>query len=140
MSQNNRTKGKAIVNILPIEPGSSIAALMPVDVPEEDWENLQIFFATSDGDVRQNALSDFTNVMRNGKIAMKLDQGDRLIGVQVCTEAHDVLLAAANGQAIRFPVGDIRVFYDVAETQVQVLAVVTKAEANTWLKEFGTPT
>lgn len=69
-------KGKALVNILPIEPGVSIAALMPVDVPEEDWATLQIVFATSDGDVRQNDLSDFTNVMRNGKIAMKLPEGD----------------------------------------------------------------
>lgn len=61
-----------MINILPIDQGVSIAALMPVDVPEEDWDDLQIFFSTSDGDVRRNALSDFTNVMRNGKIAMKL--------------------------------------------------------------------
>ena len=64
---------------------------MPVDVPEEDWANLQIVFATSDGDVRQNDLSDFTNVKRNGKIAMKLDEGDQIAGVDICTAANDVL-------------------------------------------------
>jgi DNA gyrase subunit A len=76
-------QGQGDVNILPIETGVSIAALMPVDVPEEDWENLQIVFATSDGDVRQNALSDFTNVMRNGKIAMKLPEGVLLVNAAI---------------------------------------------------------
>ena len=72
-------RGKAIVNILPIPPGVSVAAILPVDVPEAEWASLQIVFATSDGDVRRNALDDFTNVMRNGKIAMKLPEGTRLI-------------------------------------------------------------
>ena len=73
LPQGGRTsKGKAIVNILPIPTGVSIAAIMPVDVPDEDWEKLQVIFATSAGDVRRNRLSDFTNVRRNGKIAMKL--------------------------------------------------------------------
>ncbi|PJN92605.1 hypothetical protein CNY89_28235, partial [Amaricoccus sp. HAR-UPW-R2A-40] len=70
-------RGKAIVNLLPIPQGVGIAAIMPVDVPETEWATLQIMFATSDGDVRRNALDDFTNVMRNGKIAMKLPEGVR---------------------------------------------------------------
>nr|WP_319937910.1 DNA gyrase subunit A [Tabrizicola rongguiensis] len=103
-------KGKAIVNILPIETGVSIAALMPVDVPEEEWDNLQIVFATSDGDVRRNALSDFTNVMRNGKIAMKLPEGVTLVNARIADENDDVMLVTAQGRAIRFPTTDVRVF------------------------------
>ncbi|WP_343078937.1 DNA gyrase subunit A [Ostreiculturibacter nitratireducens] len=103
-------KGKAIVNILPIDQGVSIAALMPVDVPEEEWANLQIFFATSDGDVRRNALSDFTNVMRNGKIAMKLPEGVSLVNARICDENDDVMLVTALGRAIRFSTTEVRVF------------------------------
>jgi DNA gyrase subunit A len=103
-------KGKAIVNILPIVPGVSVAAIMPVDRPEEDWDQLQIFFATSDGDVRRNALSDFTNVMRNGKIAMKLPEGVSLVNARICTEDDDVMLVTALGRAIRFPSTEVRVF------------------------------
>mgnify|MGYP002716604792 FL=1 len=103
-------KGKAIVNILPIDPGVSIAALMPVDAPEKDWEDYQVVFATSDGDVRRNALSDFANVMRNGKIAMRLPEGVELIGVRMATAGDDVMLVTAAGRAIRFPTTDVRVF------------------------------
>jgi len=103
-------KGKAIVNILPIPQGVSIAAIMPVDVPEEDWENLQIFFATSEGDTRRNALSDFTNVKSNGKIAMKLPEGVSLVNARICTEDDDVMLVTAMGRAIRFPTTEVRVF------------------------------
>ena len=103
-------KGKAIVNILPIDPGVSIAALMPVDAPEADWDNYQTIFATSQGDVRRNALSDFTNVKSNGKIAMKLPEGVELIGVRMATESDDVMLVTAFGRAIRFPTTDVRVF------------------------------
>lgn len=103
-------KGKAIVNILPIEPGVSIAALMPVDAPETEWENYQAVFATSDGDVRRNALSDFANVRSNGKIAMKLPDGVELVGVRMATVDDDVMLVTALGRAIRFPTTDVRVF------------------------------
>ena len=105
-----QAKGKAIVNILSVETGVSIAAIMPVDVPEEDWDNLQIVFATSDGDVRRNALSDFINVMRNGKIAMKLPDGVLLVNARICDETDDVMLVTALGRAIRFPTTDVRVF------------------------------
>ncbi|MGJ8583138.1 MAG: DNA gyrase subunit A [Marinosulfonomonas sp.] len=111
LPQGGRTaKGKAIVNILPMAPGVSIAAIMPVDVPEEEWENLQIFFSTTAGDVRRNALSDFTNVMRNGKIAMKLPEDVQLVNARICTEDDDVMLVTASGRAIRFRATDVRVF------------------------------
>lgn len=112
-------KGKAIVNILPIATGVSIAALMPVDVPEEEWENLQIVFATSDGDVRQNDLSDFTNVKRNGKIAMNLPEGVFLVNAAIADENDDVMLVTAGGRAIRFPTTDIRVFKSRGSTGVR---------------------
>ncbi len=111
LPQGGRTaKGKAIVNILPIPAGVSVAAIMPVDVPEDEWAKLQIFFATTDGSVRRNALSDFTNVMRNGKIAMKLPEGVQLVNARICTEDDDVMLVTAGGRAIRFRCTDVRVF------------------------------
>ena len=103
-------KGKALVNLLPIAQGVSIAAMMPVDAPEEEWGELQIVFCTSDGQVRRNELSDFTNVKANGKIAMKLPEGVELISVQICKPTDDVLLTTALGKAIRFPVEEVRVF------------------------------
>jgi DNA gyrase subunit A len=103
-------KGKAIVNILPIDTGVSIAALMPIDAPDEEWGDLQIVFATDAGDVRRNALSDFTNVKSNGKIAMKLPEGVSIVNVRIATEDDDFLLTTAMGKAIRFPTTDVRVF------------------------------
>ena len=103
-------RGKAIINILPIEQGASIAAIMPVDVPEQEWASLQVMFATSDGDVRRNALDDFTNIMKNGKIAMKLPKGIRLINARICSEGDDVMLTTRMGKAIRFQTTDVRVF------------------------------
>ncbi|PQM62665.1 MAG: DNA gyrase subunit A [Rhodobacteraceae bacterium] len=104
------SRGKAIINMLPIDQGVSIAAILPVDVPEDSWSNLQIFFSTSTGDVRRNVLSDFTNVKANGKIAMKLPEGTTLIGAKVCSDEQDVMLTTSKGKAIRFPVTDVRVF------------------------------
>ncbi|MCB1354307.1 MAG: DNA gyrase subunit A [Rhodobacteraceae bacterium] len=112
-------RGKAIVNILPIAPGVSIAAIMPVDHPEADWASLQIMFATSQGDVRRNALDDFTNVKANGKIAMKLPEGTRLINARICSEDYDVMLTTRAGKAIRFPVHDIRIFKGRESTGVR---------------------
>ncbi len=116
-------KGKAMVNILPIAQGISIAALMPVDAPEDEWENLQIVFATSDGDVRQNDLSDFTNVMRNGKIAMKLPDGVSLVNAAIADENDDIMLVTALGRAIRFPTTEIRVFKSRGSTGVRGIRV-----------------
>ncbi len=111
LPQGGRTaKGKAIVNILPIPTGVSIAAIMPVDRDEEDWDDLQIIFATTAGDVRRNALSDFTNVMRNGKIAMKLPEGVELVNARIASEEDDVMLVTDAGRAIRFPTTAVRIF------------------------------
>ncbi|WP_198144929.1 DNA gyrase subunit A [Pseudorhodobacter aquimaris] len=112
-------RGKAIVNILPIQAGVSIAAILPVDVPDTEWDDLQIFFATSDGDVRQNALSDFTNVMRNGKIAMRLPEGVSLVNARICDENDDIMLVTSGGRAIRFPTTEVRVFKSRGSTGVR---------------------
>ncbi len=114
-----QAKGKAIINILPIDQGVSIAALMPVDVPEEEWASLQIVFATSDGDVRQNDLSDFTNVKRNGKIAMNLPDGVFLVNAAIADDQDDMMLVTERGRAIRFPTTDIRVFKSRGSTGVR---------------------
>ncbi|WP_108814268.1 DNA gyrase subunit A [Loktanella sp. Alg231-35] len=106
-------KGKAIVNILPIPQGVSIAAIMPVDRPEDEWDDLQVVFATSAGTVRRNKLSDFTNVMRNGKIAMKFEDDHAettLINARIASNDDDVMLVTDSGRAIRFPATDVRVF------------------------------
>ncbi|WP_171136446.1 DNA gyrase subunit A [Ruegeria sp. HKCCA6707] len=120
LPQSSRTgKGKAIVNILPIPTGVSIAAIMPVDVPDEEWENLQIVFATSAGDARRNRLSDFTNVRRNGKIAMKLPEDVELVNARICSEDEDVMLVTNSGRAIRFRTTDVRVFNSRESTGVR---------------------
>nr|WP_260008525.1 DNA gyrase subunit A [Leisingera sp. M527] len=122
LPQSGRTgKGKAIVNILPIPTGVSIAAIMPVDVPDDEWENLQVVFATSGGDTRRNRLSDFTNVRRNGKIAMKLpeDGSVQLVNVRICSEDDDVMLFTDSGRAIRFRSTDVRVFNSRESTGVR---------------------
>lgn len=114
LPQSSRTgKGKAIVNILPIPPGVSIAAIMPVDRPDKEWADLQIVFATSAGTVRRNRLSDFTNVKSNGKIAMKFEDDNaetKLINARICSEDDDVMLVTNTGRAIRFPTTEVRVF------------------------------
>ncbi|CAA9403569.1 MAG: DNA gyrase subunit A [uncultured Rubellimicrobium sp.] len=112
-------KGKPIVNLLPIEPGVTVAAIVPVDRPEDHWDELQIVFATSTGDVRRNALSDFTDVRRNGKIAMKLPEGVRLVNARICSEEDDVLLVTDHGRAIRFPSTDLRLFKSRDSTGVR---------------------
>ena len=122
LPQGSRTsKGKAIVNILPIPPGVSVAAILPIDREEKDWADLQIMFATSAGDVRQNRLSDFTNVMRNGKIAMKLPEDGtvQLVNARICSDQDDVMLVTNGGRAIRFPTTDVRVFNSRASTGVR---------------------
>lgn len=113
------SKGKAIVNILPIPVGVSVAAIMPVDRDEDDWGDLQIVFATTAGDVRRNRLSDFTNVRANGKIAMKLPEGIELVSANICSEDDDVMLTTDSGRAIRFPTTDVRVFNSRASTGVR---------------------
>ena len=112
-------KGKAIVNILPIPVGVSIAAIMPVDVEEKQWDNLQIVFATSAGDIRRNALSDFTNVRSNGKIAMDLNEGTELVNARIAGEEDDVMLFTDSGRAIRFSTTAVRIFKGRKSTGVR---------------------
>jgi len=137
------SKGKAIVNILPIPTGVSIASLMPVDAPEEDWDDYQVFFSTSDGDVRRNALSDFANVKRNGKIAMRLPEGVTLVDTRMCSEDDDIMLVTAGGRAIRFPVPEVRIFKGrdstgvrgvrlAAGDKVVSMSVIRHFEAEPW--------
>ena len=108
---NPQSRGKALINLLPIESGDRITAILPLPEDEESWSNLDVMFATTRGTVRRNKLSDFVQVNRNGKIAMKLEEeGDEILGVETCTEHDDVLLTAGSGQCIRFAVDDVRVF------------------------------
>jgi len=104
------TRGKALVNIFPLEQGETITAFMPLPEDETLWDSMHIFFSTSKGNVRRNDLSDFHDIRANGKIAIRLDEGDRLVGVKVCHESDHVLLASRAGKCIRFPVDDVRVF------------------------------
>jgi len=103
-------RGKALINILPLEQGERITTIMPLPEDESSWANLDVMFATTGGNVRRNKLSDFVDVRRSGIIAMKLDEAEAIVDVQICTERDDVLLTAAGGQCIRFPVTDVRVF------------------------------
>jgi DNA gyrase subunit A len=105
-----QARGKALVNLLPLKEGETISTLMPLPEDEKRWDEMSVMFATDKGTVRRNKLSDFVEVKANGKVAMKLEEGDRLIAVQTCTENDDVLLAAGGGKSIRFPVNDVRVF------------------------------
>ncbi|MDE2379213.1 DNA gyrase subunit A [Bradyrhizobium sp.] len=103
-------RGKALINILPLEQGERITTIMPLPEDESTWGELDVMFATTGGNVRRNKLSDFVDVRRSGIIAMKLDDDEAIVDVQICTERDDVLLTAAGGQCIRFPVTDVRVF------------------------------
>ena len=103
-------RGKALINILPLEQGERITTIMPLPEDESSWANLDVMFATTGGNVRRNKLSDFVDVRRSGIIAMKLAEGEGIVDVQVCSEKDDVLLTTAQGQCIRFAVTDVRVF------------------------------
>ena len=106
-----QSKGKALINMLPLEQGERITTIMPLPEDETTWDNLDVMFSTTRGTVRRNKLSDFVQVNRNGKIAMKLEEeGDEILSVETCTDRDDVLLTTAIGQAIRFSVDDVRVF------------------------------
>ena len=114
-----QSRGKALVNVLPLNPDQSISAFLPLPEDEEESADLDVIFATSKGSVRRNKLSDFFNVRANGKIAMKLDAGESLITVAIAREDQDILLASRSGKAIRFPVAGIRVFQSRGSTGVR---------------------
>ena len=116
-------RGKALINILPLEQGERITTIMPLPEDESSWANLDVMFATTGGNVRRNKLSDFVDVRRSGIIAMKLDDEEAIVDVQICTERDDVLLTAAGGQCIRFPVTDVRVFQGRTSMGVRGIAL-----------------
>ena len=105
-----QARGKALINILPLDQGETINTIMPLPEDEKTWDTLDVMFATTRGSVRRNKLSDFADVRPSGIIAMKIDEGESIVGVQICTEKDDVLLTAAGGQCIRFAVPEVRVF------------------------------
>ena len=104
------TRGKALVNLLPLDQNETINSIMSLPEDEEDWKNLDIMFASRSGGVRRNSLADFTRVNRNGKIAMKPDEGDGIVDVRLCTEDDDILLTTAMGKSLRCRVTDVRRF------------------------------
>ena len=112
-------KGKAMVNLLPLSEGEKITTILPLPEDEGQWDKFNVVFATKSGDVRRNELSDFANINRNGKIAMKLEAGDGIVGVQVCTDQDDVLLTTKSGKCIRFALTDVRVFKGRESTGVR---------------------
>ena len=113
------SKGKPFINLLPLDEGETITTVMKLPECEDDCKDMSIMFATSQGNVRRNSLLDFVNVQSNGKIAMKLDEGDKLINVRICHEDNDIMLAARSGKCIRFPVTDVRVFVGRNSTGVR---------------------
>jgi DNA gyrase subunit A len=118
-----QARGKALINILPLEQGENITTIMPLPEDEASWGALDVMFATTSGTVRRNKLSDFVDVRRSGIIAMKLDEGEAIVDVQICTEADDVLLTTAGGHCIRFPVSDVRVFQGRTSMGVRGIAL-----------------
>ena len=113
------SKGKPFINLLPLDEGETITTVMKLPECEDDCKDMSIMFATSQGNVRRNSLMDFVNVQSNGKIAMKLDEGDKLINVRICHEDNDIMLAARSGKCIRFPVTEVRVFVGRNSTGVR---------------------
>src|SRR5918997_2696955 len=148
-----QARGKALINILPLEQGELITTIMPLPEDESSWADLDVMFATTGGTVRRNKLSDFVDVRRSGIIAMKLGEGESIVDVQICTERDDVLLTAAAGQCIRFPVSDVRVFQGRTSMGVRGIALgesdkvislsilhhfeATPAERAAYLKQSG---
>jgi DNA gyrase subunit A len=118
------SRGKAFINLFPIEPGETMTSILALPEDEAAWASLDVMFATRSGDVRRNKLSDFAQINRNGKIAMKLDgevggAGDAIVGVSLCTAADDILLTTALGRCIRFSADDVRVFAGRESTGVR---------------------
>jgi DNA gyrase subunit A len=137
--------------LLPLADGERITKILPLPEDEAQWDKLNILFATKSGDVRRNELSDFASINKGGKIAMKLEAGDGIVGVQTCTDQDDVLLTTRNGRCIRFGMADLRVFASRASTGVRGIKLaegdevvslsllshtdVTPAEARAYLKQ-----
>jgi DNA gyrase subunit A len=121
-----QARGKALINILPLDPGETITTIMPLPEDEKTWGELDVMFATTSGTVRRNKLSDFVDVRPSGIIAMKLDPGEAIVDVAICTEKDDVLLTANGGQCIRFAVPEVRVFSGRTSRGVRGIALADK--------------
>lgn len=148
-----QSRGKALINILPLDQGERITSIMPLPEDEASWQQLDIMFATTRGTVRRNSLADFVEINRNGKIAMKLEEGDGIVDVATCSATDDVLLTTSGGRAIRFQVDDVRVFKGRDSTGVRGIVLgegervismsilrhfdATPEERNTFLKQYG---
>ncbi|MDQ2859806.1 MAG: DNA gyrase subunit A [Pseudomonadota bacterium] len=113
------SRGKAFINLFPIEPGETMTSILTLPEDEASWDGLDVMFATRSGSVRRNRLSDFVQINRAGKIAMKLEEGDAIVGVGLCTGANDVLLTTSLGRCIRFAATDVRVFASRGSTGVR---------------------
>lgn len=122
------SRGKAMVNLMPLQEGENVSVYLRVPEDETVWGNLDVMFATSHGSVRRNKLTDFQNIRSNGLIAMKLEEGEQLVSVKICREDEDILLATAKGKAIRFSVGDIRVFAGRTSTGVRGIKIAAGDE------------
>jgi DNA gyrase subunit A len=107
---NPQSKGRPIVNLLPLKEGEIITNIMPMPENQEEWDKMHIMFATSNGNIRRNDLSDFKKIQSNGKIAIRMDEDDTLVNVSACSEDDHILLASKKGKAVRFPVNAVRVF------------------------------
>jgi len=118
-----QARGKALINMLPLDPGERITSIMPLPEDESSWQQLDVMFSTIRGTVRRNSLADFVEINKNGKIAMKLDEGDGIVDVATCTANDDVLLTTALGQAIRFQVDEVRVFKGRDSTGVRGISL-----------------
>jgi DNA gyrase subunit A len=114
-----QSKGKAMINLLPLSEGENITTIMPLPENEREWENLYIMFTTEKGNVRKNKLSDFVDVRANGKIAMKLHDNDQIKTVETCTDDDDLLITTLKGQCIRFRASDVRLFVGRSSTGVR---------------------
>ncbi|MBY6241131.1 DNA gyrase subunit A [Methylosinus sp. Sm6] len=121
-----QARGKALVNLLPLEQGERITTIMPLPEDESSWATLDAIFATTRGTVRRNKLSDFSDVRRSGIIAMKLDEGEAIVDVATASENDDVLLTTREGQCIRFPVTDVRVFQSRSSMGVRGVALASE--------------
>ena len=104
------SKGRALINILPLAEGEKITSLMSLPEDEKEWEGMNIMFATSKGNIRRNSLEDFYSIQSNGKIAIRLDESDSLVAVRICKEDNHIMLSAKSGKCLRFPVNAVRVF------------------------------
>ena len=123
---NPTSRGKAMINLLPLSQGERITTIMPMPEDPATWATMNIMFATRSGDVRRNELTEFETINKGGKIAMKLEDGDMIAGVEICTDADDVMLTTSQGQCIRFAVADLRVFQSRGSTGVRGIKLAEK--------------